>query len=51
MSVNLVLLANSTTCNEMLDRGREARPPEVTLKDRLSVEDPMWPERGEEWIK
>ena len=40
MSVNLVLLANSTTCNEMLDKGREAQPPEVTLKDRLSVEDP-----------
>ena len=40
MSVNLVLLADSTTCNKMLDKGRETRPPEVTLKDRLSVEDP-----------
>ena len=40
MSVNLVLLANSATCNEMLDKGREAWPPEVMLKDRLSVEDP-----------
>ena len=39
MSVNFVLLANSATCNEMFDKGGKAWPPEVALKDRLSVED------------
>ena len=39
MSVNLVLLANSATSNKMFDKGGKAQPPEVTLKDILSVED------------
>ena len=40
MSVDLVLLANSATHDEMFDKGGKAWPPEVTLKDRFSVEDP-----------
>ena len=39
MSVNFVLLANSTTCDKMLDEGGQARPPEVTFKDGLGAED------------
>ena len=39
MCVNLVLLANCATSNEMLDKGGEARPPEIMFKDRLGVED------------
>ena len=47
MSVNLVLLANSATCNEMLDKSGKAQPPEVALNDRLGVEDSHVPqERG-----
>ena len=40
MSVDLVLFANSTTCDEMFDKGGKAWPPEITFKDRLGVEDP-----------
>ena len=39
MSVDLVLLANSTTCNKMLDKGGQAWPPEVMFKDRFGAED------------
>ena len=39
MSVNFVLLANSTTSNEMLDKGGKAWPPEVVFQDRFSAED------------
>ena len=38
MCVNLILLANSTASNEMLDKGGEAWSREVTLKDRFGVE-------------
>ena len=38
MSVDFVLLANSATCNEMLDKGGKTQPPEIPFKDRLSVE-------------
>ena len=38
MCVDLVLLANHTACDEMLDKGRETQPLEITLKDRLGVE-------------
>ena len=40
MGVNCILLANSTTHDEMFDKGGKAWPPEVAFKDRLSVEDP-----------
>ena len=40
MSVDLVLLANSATHDEMFDKGGKARPPEIAFKDRLGVEDP-----------
>ena len=39
MSVDLVLLANSATHDEMFDKGGKARPPEIAFKDRLGVED------------
>ena len=39
MSINLVLLANSTTSNKMLNKGGQAWPSEITFKDRLSAED------------
>ena len=39
MSVNFVLLANSTTSNKMLDKGGQAWPPEVMFKDGLGAED------------
>ena len=39
MSVDLVLLANSTTHNEMFDKSGKAWPPEVMLNNRLGVED------------
>ena len=38
MSVDLVLLANSAACDEMLDKGGKAWPPEITFKDRLGAE-------------
>ena len=46
MSVSLVLLANSTTCNEMFDKGGETWPPAVSLKDRFSAEDPHVARKG-----
>ena len=46
MSIDLVLLANSASCNEMFDKGRKAWPPEVMFKDRLSVEDPHVVQEG-----
>ena len=46
MSVDLVLLANSTTCNKMLDKGGKARPPEIAFKDRFSAEDPHVAQKG-----
>ena len=46
ISVDLVLLANSTTCNEMLDNSGKAQPPEVALNDRLGVEDSHVPREG-----
>ena len=39
MSVNLVLLANSTSHDKMFDKGGQAWPPEIVFKDRLGVED------------
>ena len=39
MSVNFVLLANRTTSNKMFDKGGQAPPPEISLKDRLGTED------------
>ena len=39
MSVDLVLLANGTSCNEMLDKGGKAWPPEIAFKDRFGAED------------
>ena len=39
MSVNLVLLANSASCDKMFDKGGQAWPPEIAFKDRLGVED------------
>ena len=39
MSVNLVLLANSAARDKMFDKGGQARPPEITFKDRLGGED------------
>ena len=38
MSVDLVLLANHATSNEMLDKGGKTQPPEIPFKDRLGVE-------------
>ena len=46
MSVDLVLLANSTTCNEMFDKDGKARPPEIAFKDILGVEDPYVAQKG-----
>ena len=46
MGVNLVLLANSTTCNEMLDKSGKAQPPEVVFNDRLGAEDSHVPREG-----
>ena len=39
MSVDLVLLTDSTSINEAFDKGCKTWPPEVTLKDSLSVKD------------
>ena len=39
MSVDLVLLANHTTHNEVFDKSGEAWPPEVTFKDSFGVKD------------
>ena len=39
MSVDLVLLIDGTSINEVFDKGHETWPPEVMLKDSLSVED------------
>ena len=39
MSVDLVLLTDCTSINEALDKGHETWPPEVSLKDSLSVKD------------
>ena len=33
VSVNLVLLANSATSNEMFDKGGQAWPPEIAFED------------------
>ena len=46
MSVNFVLLANSTSRNKMLDKGGQARPPEVAFEDRLGVEDSHVAQKG-----
>ena len=46
MSVDLVLLANSTTSDEMFDKGGKAWPPEIVFKDRLGVEDPHVARKG-----
>ena len=46
MSVDFVLLANSTICNEMFDKGGKAWPPEIVFKDRLGVEDPHVAQKG-----
>ena len=37
MSVDFVLLANCTTCNEMLDHGGKTWPLVILLKDRFGV--------------
>ena len=39
MYVNLVLLANCTTCDKVFDKGGQAWPPEVVFKDSLGMED------------
>ena len=38
VSVDLVLLANRATHNEMLDKGGKTQPPGISLKDRLGAE-------------
>ena len=40
MCVNLVLLTDGTTIDEMFYEGGETRPPVVTFKKNLGVEDP-----------
>ena len=40
MCVGLVLLANSAASNKIIDKDREARPPEVVFHDSLSMESP-----------
>ena len=51
MSVNLVLLANSTTSNKYLTK--VDRPGHQKSHSRIDLvwKTPMWPERGEEWIE
>ena len=39
MSVDLVLLTDGISINEAFDKGCETQPPEVILKDSLSVKD------------
>ena len=46
MSVNLVLLENGASCDEMLDKGGKAQPPEIAFKDRLGAEDPHVTRKG-----
>ena len=46
MSVDFVLLANRAACNEMLDKGGKAWPPEVPFKDSLSVENTHMTQEG-----
>ena len=38
MGVGLVLLANSTTSNKVVNEDREAWPPEIMFNDSLSAE-------------
>ena len=40
MCVNLVLLTDGTTINEMFYKGGETWPPVVVFKENLGVEDP-----------
>ena len=46
MSIDLVLLANSTIRNEILDKNGKAWPPEIMFKDRFGVEDPHVAQKG-----
>ena len=47
MGVDLVLLTDHTSINKILDEGGKSRPPVVSLKDGLGVEDShMTRERG-----
>ena len=39
MGVDLVLLTDCTSINEILDKGGKSQPPVVSLKDGLGVED------------
>ena len=39
MGVDFVLLIEGTSINEVFYEGRETRPPKVTFKDRLGMED------------
>ena len=39
MSIDLVLLANGTTRNEVFYEGGEAWPPEIPFQDRLGAKD------------
>ena len=46
MSVDLVLLTDGTSINEVFDKGCEIQPPEVALKDSFSMEDAHVARRG-----
>ena len=46
VSVDLVLLTDSTPINEAFDKGCKTWPPEVTLKDSLSAKDAHVAEGG-----
>ena len=46
MSVDLVLLANGASCNEMFNKSGKTQPPEVAFKDRLGVEDSHVAQKG-----
>ena len=39
MSVGLVLLADGAAGDKVFDKGREARPPEITFQNCLGVKD------------
>ena len=51
MSVDLVLLTDGASINEIFDKGCETQPPEVTLRIALVQKMSMWPEEGKECME
>ena len=51
VGVSLVLLADRTAGDEVFHEGGETWPPVVPFQECFGMKNPIYPEKGEEWME